>query len=235
MNTVAGPRHSAGTLEKTAMMAPARATGPQERGIQTVRPVLRRKTAVRGMTAGGRAGVRLGLMAMTVLSVTIVQVVMTGHAAMIVRAGMTAVAVTTVRIGKVVRIGRVSQTVQIVQIALSARTGLIGPIGPISRGAKIATTVRKDRAGRTERIVEALLTSVRAASALAIVVLASLQARVVTNPRVYGFGTDVFVCVAPTFLAVKFRGGLLPPPSVHDSLSLHPTRNFWPGMFLGSP
>ena len=191
------------------MMAPARATGPQERGIQTVRPVLRRKTAVRGMTAGGRAGVRLGLMAMTVLSVTIVQVVMTGHAAMIVRAGMTAVAVTTVRIGKVVRIGRVSQTVQIVQIALSARTGLIGPI---SRGAKIAITVRKDRAGRTERIVEALLTSVRAASALAIVVLASLQARVATNPRVYGFGTDVFVCVAPTFLAVKFRGGLLPPP-----------------------
>ena len=208
MNTVAGPRHSAGTLEKTAMMAPARATGPQERGIQTVRPVLRRETAVRGMTAGDRAGVRLGLMAMTVLSVTIVPVVTTGLAAMIVRAGMTAVVGTTVRTGKAVRIGRVSQTVQIVQIALSVRTGLIGPI---SRGAKIAITVRKDRAGRTERTVEALRTTVRAASDLATIVQASLQARVATNPRVYGFGTDVFVCAAPLFLVIKFRGGFYPP------------------------
>ena len=212
MNTVAGPRHTAGTLEKTAGMAAARAPAmvadPQERGIQAVRPVLRRETAVRGMTAGGRAGVRLGLMAMTVLSVTIVPVVTTGLAAMIVRAGMTAELGTTVRTGEAVRIGRVSQTVQIVQIALSARTGLIGLI---SRGAKIAITVRKDRAGRTERTVAALRTTVRAASALATIVQASLQARVATNPRVYGFGTDVFVCAAPLFLVVKFRGGFYPP------------------------
>ena len=191
-----------------AVMAPAMVADPQERAIQTVRPALRRATAIRGTTAGGRADVRPGLRAMTALSVMTGQVVTTGRAAMTVQAGMTAVVGTTVRTGKAVRIGRVSQTVQIVQIALSARTGLIGPI---SRGAKIAITVRKDRAGRTERTVEALRTTVRAASDLATIVQASLQARVATNPRVYGFGTDVFVCAAPLFLVIKFRGAFTPP------------------------
>ena len=181
-------------------MVAAMVADPQERAIQTVRPALRMATAIRGTTAEDRAGVRPGLKAMTVRAVT--------TAVMIARAGMTAGAVTTVRTGKAVRIGRVSQTVQIVQIALSVRTGLIGPI---SRGAKIAITVRKDRAGRTERTVEALRTTVRAASDLATIVQASLQARVATNPRVYGFGTDVFVCAAPLFLVVKFRGGFYPP------------------------
>ena len=178
------------------VMAPAKAIDPQERAIQTVRPAPRRATAARGTTAEGREGVRPGRKAMTALSV------MNGQA------GMTAVAVTTVRTGKAARIGRVSQTVQIVQIALSARTGLIGLI---SRGAKIAITVRKDRAGRTERTVAALRTTVRAASDLATIVQASLQARVATNPRVYGFGTDVFVCAAPLFLVIKFRGAFTPP------------------------
>ena len=189
-------------------MVAAMVADPQERAIQTVRPAFRMATAIRGTTAEGREGVRPGLRAMTALSVTTVQGVTTGRAAMTVQAGMIAGVVTTVRTGKAVRIGRVSQTVQIVQIALSARTGLIGPI---SRGAKIAITVRKDRAGRTERTVEALRTTVRAASDLATIVQASLQARVATNPRVYGFGTDVFVCAAPLFLVVKFRGGFYPP------------------------
>ena len=180
MNKGAGPRH---TTEKAAGMepaiAPAKAIGPQERAIQTVRPAPRRATAVRETTAEGRVDVRPGLKALTALSVMIVQ------------AGMTAVVVTTVRTGKAVRIGRVSQTVQTVQIALNARTGLIGPI---VKTAKTATTVRTDRAGRTERAVEALLTTVRVTNALAAIVLESLPAHVATNPRDAGYHSDDLVC-----------------------------------------
>lgn len=178
-----------------AVRAPAKAISPQERAIQTVRPALRRATAVREMTAGGRAGVHPGLMAMTVLSVTTVQAVTTGRAAMIVRAGMTAVAVTTVRTGKAARIGRASPTVQTAQIGLTVRTGLIGPIGPISRGGRIGTTVRTDRAGRTERAVEVLLTTTLATGGLAAIVLANLLARVATNPRLYGASAQMFLSV----------------------------------------
>ena len=160
-----------------AAMVAAMVAGPQERAIQTVRPALLRATAGREMTAEGRVGVHLGLRAMTVLSVTTVQVVTTGRAVMIGQAGTTAVAVMTVRTGKAVRIGRVSQTAQTVQIGRNARTG------PIVKTAKTATTVRTDRAGRTERAVEALLTIVRATNALAAIVLASLPAHVATNPR----------------------------------------------------
>ena len=202
MNKGAGPRHTTGTIEKAAGMeavrAPAKAISPQERAIQTVRPALRRATAVRGMTAGGRAGVHPGLMAMTVLSVTTVQAMTTGRAAMIVRAGMTAVAVTTVRTGKAARIGRASPTVQTVQIGQTVRTGLIGPIGPIgpiSRGGRIGTTVRTDRAGRTERAVEVLLTTALATGGLAAIVLANLLARVATNPRLYGASAQMFLSV----------------------------------------
>ena len=166
MTKGAGPRHTAGTIEKTAGMEAVKAIDPQEGAIQTVRPALRMATAIRGMTAEDREGVRPGLKAMTV------------RAVMIARAGMTAGAVTTVRTGKAVRIGRVSQTVQTVQIALTARTGLIDPSGPISKAVKAATTVRTDRAGRTERGVEALLTT-----ALATSVLASLLPRAATNPK----------------------------------------------------
>lgn len=178
-----------------AVRAPAKAISPQERAIQTVRPALRRATAVRGMTAGGRAGVHPGLMAMTVLSVKTVQAVTTGRAAMIVRAGMTAVAVTTVRTGKAARIGRASPTVQTVQIGLTVRTGLIGPIGPISRGGRIGTTVRTDRTGRTERAVEVLLTTALATGGLAAIVLANLLAPVATNPRLYGVSAQMFLSV----------------------------------------
>ena len=185
MNKAAGPRHTAGTIRKTAEMAAARAPAmvaamvadPQERAIQTVRPALRMATAIRGTTAEDREGVRPGLRVMTALSVMTVQGVTTGRAVMTVQAGMTAVAVTTVRTGKAVRIGRVSQTAQTVQIGRNARTG------PIVKTAKTATTVRTDRAGRTERAVEALLTIVRATNALAAIVLASLPAHVATNPR----------------------------------------------------
>ncbi len=170
MTKGAGPRHTAGTIEKTAGMEAVKAIDPQEGAIQTVRPALRMATAIRGMTAEDREGVRPGLKAMTVRAVT--------TAVMIARAGMTAGAVTTVRTGKAVRIGRVSQTVQTVQIALTARTGLIDPSGPISKAVKTATTVRTDRAGRTERGVEALLTT-----ALATSVLASLLPRAATNPK----------------------------------------------------
>ena len=184
MNKGAGPRH---TTEKAAGMepaiAPAKAIGPQERAIQTVRPAPRRATAVRETTAEGRVDVRPGLKALTALSVMIVQ------------AGMTAVVVTTVRTGKAARIGRVSQTVQIVQIALSARTGLIGPIGPINRGGRIGTTVRTDRAGRTERAVEVLLTTVLATGGLGAIVLASLLARVATSLRLYGTSAQMFLSV----------------------------------------
>ncbi len=158
MTKGAGPRHTAGTIEKTAGMEAVKAIGPQEGAIQTVRPALRMATAIRGMTAGDREGVRPGLKAMTVRAVT--------TDVMIARAGMTAGAVTTVRTGKVVRIVRVSQTVQTVQT------------GPIGKTAKTVTTVRTDRAGRTERGVEALLTT-----ALATSVLASLLPRAATNPK----------------------------------------------------
>lgn len=158
MTKGAGPRHIAGTIEKTAGMEAVKAIGPQEGAIQTVRPALRMATAIRGTTAEDREGVRPGLKAMTVRAVTTV--------VMIARAGMTAGAVTTVRTGKAVRIGRVSQTVQTVQT------------GPIGKTAKTITTVRTDRAGRTERGVEALLTT-----ALATSVLASLLPRAATNPK----------------------------------------------------
>ena len=158
MTKGAGPRHTAGTIEKTAGMEAVKAIGPQEGAIQTVRPALRMVTAIRGMTAEDREGVRPGLKVMTVRAVT--------TAVMIARAGMTAGAVTTVRTGKAVRIVRVSQTVQ---------TVLTGPIG---KTAKTVTTVRTDRAGRTERGVEALLTT-----ALATSVLASLLPRAATNPK----------------------------------------------------
>ena len=158
MTKGAGPRHTAGTIEKTAGMEAVKAIGPQEGAIQTVRPALRMATAIRGMTAEDREGVRPGLTAMTVRAVT--------TDVMIARAGMTAGAVTTVRTGKAVRIVRVSQTVQTVQT------------GPIGKTAKTVTTVRTDRAGRTERGVEALLTT-----ALATSVLASLLPRAATNPK----------------------------------------------------
>ena len=174
MNKAAGPRHTAGTIRKTAGMAAARAPAmvaamvadPQERAIQTVRPALRMATAIRGTTAEDREGVRPALSVMTAQGVT------TGRAVMTVQAGMTVGVVATVRTGKAARIGRVSQTAQTVQIGRNARTG------PIVKTAKTATTVRTDRAGRTERAVEALLTT-----ALAAIVLASLPAHVATNPR----------------------------------------------------
>ena len=166
MNKGAGPRH---TTEKAAGMepaiAPAKAIGPQERAIQTVRPAPRRATAVRETTAEGRVDVRPGLKALTALSVMIVQ------------AGMTAVVVTTVRTGKAARIGRASPSVQTVQIGRNARTG------PIVKTAKTATTVRTDRADRTERAVEALLTTVLATGGQATSALASPLARDATNAR----------------------------------------------------
>ena len=192
MNKGAGPRHTAGTIEKTAGMEAVKAIGPQEGAIQTVRPALRMATAIRGTTAEDREGVRPGLRVMTALSVMTAQGVTTGRAVMTVQAGMTAGVVTTVRTGKAVRIGRVSQTVQTVQIGRNARTG------PIVKTAKTATTVRTDRAGRTERAVEALLTTVRVTNALAAVVLASLLAHVATSLRVDGAS-------APVVLSVPYR------------------------------
>ncbi len=201
--------------------------GPQERAIQTVRPALLRATAGKEMTAEGRVGVHLGLRAMTVLSVTTVQVVTTGRAVMIGQAGTTAVAVMTVRTGKAGRIGRVSQTVQTVQIGLNARTD------PIVKTAKTATTVRTDRAVRTERAVEALLTTALATDGMAAIVLANLLPRVATSPRDAGISINDPVCCIQGLLAVNFRGAFAPLSCVRPAMAAPSAEKFRFGVLIG--
>ena len=205
-------------------MVAAMVADPQERAIQTVRPALRMATAIRGTTAEDREGVRPGLRVMTALNVMTVQGVTTGRAVMTVQAGMTAGVVTTVRTGKAARIGRVSQTVQTVQIGLKARTGLIGPT---AKTVKTATTVMTDRADRTERAVEALLTTV-----LATGVLASPLARDAINARHAGHQCRGLRLLRTGSFISELQGGLCPPFQCMTHHSCSPLQNFQFRMFM---